>query len=216
MINQNYKTLTILLAVALILACAPVLVPSAPPTLDPISLNTAIAQTSGAALTQNAANQPSTPTLTFTPLPTKTPTEIPSPTPTFIFILATNTVPSPTKTQAPTAAPASGGGDCRVISQDPANNTTFSPGKNFDASWLVKNNGTNTWDENSADYRYASGDKIQRQDIYDLPVSVAPGDRVEIIVEMKAPNNSGTYTTTWQIRQGKNIVCSMSLTIIVS
>src|SRR6266508_4888159 len=206
MIQKNYKTLTILLAMALILACAPVLVPSAPPTLDPNSLNTAIAQTSGAALTQNAANQPSTPTLTLTALPTKTPTEIPSPTPTFIFILSTNTVPSPTKTQAPTASSGVSGGGCEVISQDPANNTTLSPGKNFDASWLVKNKGTKTWDENSADYRYASGDKIHKQSISDLPTSVAPGGQVEIIVDMKAPNNSGTYSTTWQIRMGKNTV----------
>ena len=48
----------------------------------------------------------------------------------------------------------------RLISQDPANNTRLlSKEHTFETHWQVINIGTNGWDENSADYRYFSGDK---------------------------------------------------------
>jgi hypothetical protein len=34
-------------------------------------------------------------------------------------------------------------------------------------------------------------------------------------VDMQAPKNSGTYTTTWNMRAGSKIFCTMTLTIVV-
>jgi hypothetical protein len=214
MVRKNYRALLITLAVMLTFACAPVFItPVAPPTLDPISLNTAIAQTAGAAATQTAVFQPPTSTLTFTPLPTRSPTEAPSSTPTFIFILPTNTVPTSTPTLNPTSSGSTSG--CEVVSQDPENDTEFSPREDFDAHWVVRNTGDSTWDANSVDYRYVRGDALHQQEIYDLPNNVAAGRRIDLGVDMRAPNDEGEYSTTWQVRSGSRVLCSMRLTIIV-
>jgi hypothetical protein len=102
-----------------------------------------------------------------------------------------------------------------VVSQEPENNTVFDPREDFDAFWEVRNTGDNTWDANSIDYRYARGDEIHQQEIYDLPDNVGAGRRIDLGVDMRAPNRAGTYTTTWQVRMGRTVLCSMSLTIIV-
>ena len=138
MLKQNYRMLAICLVIALLLACAPIAVatPPAPPTFDPLSINTIIAQTAGAAATQTFVLQP---TLTPSPTITRTPTEIPSSTPTFIFILSTPTVPSSTPTLKVSAEPYA----CRVISQDPANDTVLVKGIPFKTHWQVINIGTN-------------------------------------------------------------------------
>lgn len=200
----------------LVLACAPTLLPaSAPvPTFDPNSINTAIVLTSDAAATQTALMMPPTltPTVTLFPTNTQPPTE--SPTPTFIFILPTSTVPSSTPTLDTSASGSKYA--CRVDSQTPVDNTAFAPGVSFDAHWLVTNIGTDAWDSNSADYRYSNGDKIHKNAIYDLNKSVSPGRQTEIVVDMKAPDSSGTYTTTWKINIGKNKFCTMNLTIVVN
>jgi hypothetical protein len=105
---------------------------------------------------------------------------------------------------------------CRVNSQTPADNSTFAQGANFDAHWVVTNIGTDAWDSDSADYRFSNGDRIHKASIYDFSKSVAPGKQTEIVVDMKAPDSAGTYTTTWKINIGKNKFCSMNLTIIVN
>lgn len=199
---------------ALVLACAPTLVPeSAPvPTFDPNSINTAIGLTAEAAATQTALMIPPTLTPTVTMFPSNTPPPSETPTPTFLFILSTPTVPSST----PTLEVSGSQYACRVNSQTPADNSTFAQGANFDAHWVVTNIGTDAWDSDSADYRFSNGDRIHKASIYDFSKSVAPGKQTEIVVDMKAPDSAGTYTTTWKINIGKNKFCSMNLTIIVN
>ena len=45
--------------------------------------------------------------------------------------------------------------------------------------------------------------------------AVPSGEQVDIFVEMWAPVDPGTYTTTWKIKVGKTEFCSMNLKIIV-
>ena len=212
MFKQNYRMLAIFLALALLLACAPIAVATppvaAPPTFDVLSLNTIIAQTAGAAATQTFVLQP-----TLTPMPTitKTPTEIPTSTPTFVFVLFTPTVPSPIPTLGVNGAKYA----CQVVSKTPADNTVFTKGIPFKTHWQVVNIGTFGWDENSADYRYAGGDKLHMSSAYDFSQSVPTGGVIDIIVEMQTPDEPGTYTTTWKIGVGKERFCSMSITILV-
>jgi hypothetical protein len=216
MIHRNYRIFSFLIMTALVLACAPTLVPAPVPvpTFDPNSINTAIGLTAEAAATQTALMMPPTLTPTVTMFPSNTPPPTATSTPTFIFILPTSTVPSSTPT-----VDTSGDGSqfaCRVDSQTPPNNSAFAQGANFDAHWVVTNIGTDAWDSSSADYRYNNGDRIHRASIYDLNKSVPSGKQTEIVVAMKAPDSAGTYTTTWKINIGKNKFCSMSLTIIVN
>ncbi len=208
MLKRNQRVLAILLAMALLLACAPLATPIAPPTFDLLSINTIIAQTAGAAATQTFVLLP---TLTITPTFTPVPTEIPSSTPTFIFILPTSTVPSSTPTLDQSSEPY----DCRVLSQSPVDDAAFVPGIAFQARWQVGNIGTQTWGVNSTDYRYVSGAKFHKGGIYDMSTSVPPGEQVDIYVEMWAPTDPGSYTTTWKIKVGKTEFCPMKLKIIV-
>jgi hypothetical protein len=212
MFKRNYRMLAIFFAIALLLACAPIAVatpPAAPPTFDLLSLNTIIAQTAGAAATQTFVLQP---TLTPSPTITRTPTEIPSSTPTFIFILFTPTLTPP----IPTLGPASAKYACRVVSQIPADNVVMARGLPFVAHWQVMNIGTFGWDENSSDYRYASGDKLHKTSGFDFNQSVPTGGVINLVVEMKTPNDPGAYSTTWKIAVGKERFCPMNLTIVVN
>lgn len=218
--RRSYRIFSFLIVTALVLACAPTLAPASTPNpvFDPNSINTAIVLTANAAATQTALLMPPSLTPTVTLLPTNTLPPSETPTPTFIFILPTSTVPSSTPTPEPTQDGSGSGGSgyaCRINSQDPADNTVYAPGASFNASWQVTNTGNGKWDASSADYRYVSGDKIHQTAIYDFSKSVGVGKSTVIIVNMKAPNAPGTYSTAWKIVIGKSRFCTMNLTIVV-
>jgi hypothetical protein len=208
MFKRNYRILALLFAIALLLACAPVAAttPPVPPTFDPFSVNTIIAQTAGAAATQTFVLLP---TLTPTPTVTKTPTEVPSSTPTFLFVLATPTVPSLTPTLEISSNPYA----CRLVSQNPVDDSLVAKGADFAVLWRVLNVGVNAWDANSVDYHYFNGEKLHKASVYDLQNSVPTGGQIDIIVNMKAPKEQGTYLTTWSLRVGKQDFCKLHLTI---
>jgi hypothetical protein len=81
--------------------------------------------------------------------------------------------------------------------------------------WHVRNNGSSSWDSDSADYRYVNGDRLHVNSIYDFNNTVAPGSSVDIVVDMVTPGQAGTYTTRWRITIGNNEFCTMEVTIIV-
>lgn len=228
--DRTRASLTVLAAVMLLSCALPTsfleLIAAPAPTLDEQTLNLYVAQTAAAAATQTLLAAPSpywSPTLvpTFTPIVSTTPSPVPSLTPTFIFQVASPTVPKPTATRTATrvsstsTSTASTKFACEFIAQDPDNGTVFDPNEDFDTRWRVKNTGTRTWDENGTDYLYKSGDKIHKQAAYDFPKTVAPGKSVDLIVDMRAPTDPGSYTTRWEIRIGSNRFCTMRLTIEV-
>ncbi|OGO36260.1 MAG: hypothetical protein A2Z03_07860 [Chloroflexi bacterium RBG_16_56_8] len=200
-------------ATLVVSACAPLLAPPAAPTLDPGTLNTIIAQTAGAAATQTALVSPPTSTLIPTPtlLIATTATEIPSLTPTFIFVLRTPTKPRPTATASRRDAKYA----CEVLSQMPEDNVVLSPGTVFVVRWQVKNTGVREWDGDNMDYRFLSGAALHKKSAYDLYKTVPVGGTADIIVDMQAPDNPDTYSTTWYLRVGKNGFCNMRLIIVV-
>jgi hypothetical protein len=201
-------------AAVLALSCAPLSVIGLP-TQAPGAVDTMVAQTAAAAASRTASvAATATATSTFTPTPSRTPTVTPTFTPTYIFLFKTST---PSRTLTP-----SGGGystdpyHCEFISQTPANGSSMKPRADFDWDWKVRNNGTKRWDVGSVDYLYVSGDKFYKQDSYDLPRDVGTGGTVELTVDMVAPKNPGTYTTTWGLMTGKTIFCRVSFQIVVS
>jgi hypothetical protein len=226
--DRTRASLTVLAAITLLSCALPTsvlqLIAPPAPTLDELTLNLYVAQTAAAAATQTSLAAPSpyrSPTLvpTFTPIVSTTPSPVPSLTPTFIFQVASPTVPKPTATRTATRAPSTSTANtkfaCEFIAQEPDNGEVFDPNEDFDARWRVKNIGTRTWEENGSDYLYKSGDKIHKQAAYDFPKTVAPGKSVDLIVDMRAPTDPGTYTTRWEIRIGSNRFCTMRLTIEV-
>ena len=208
MLKRNQRVWATLFAIVFLLACSPFTTPSAPPTFDLLSINTSIAQTAGAAATQTFVLLP---TATITQTITPVPTEIPSSTPTFIFILSTSTVPTSTPTQGLSSLQY----NCQVLSQGPLDDTTIVAGQPFQAHWLVRNLGTETWGTNSADIRYYGGAKLHRAPVLDMENAIPSGEKLDVYVNMWAPVDPGTYTTTWKIKVGKTEFCSMKVKIIV-
>jgi len=205
-------------ALALVMACVvPNLAPPSVPTVNPGAVNTFIAQTVIAAGTRTAAAMPS-PTLTATLTPIQnTPTSSPTITPTVIFVLSS---PTPLVIPTFTGLPSSGDSSsanyaCRITKVSPANGSSFNARDDFDAVWTVSNIGQKNWDRNTVDYIYSSGDKFHKISGYDLSKNVKIGESLELGVDMQAPKNSGTYTTTWTMRAGDKTFCNMTLTIVV-
>ena len=208
--------LVFLFATLVVSACAPLLAPPAAPTLDTGALNTIVAQTAGAAATQTALVPPpsSTPIPTSTLLITTTATEIPPLTPTFVFALTTATKPKPTATNSDEADEAAQYA-CEVLSQMPEDNVAYAPNTDFDVRWQVKNTGTKDWEAGSTDYRFLTGAELHENPIYDLYKTVPVGGIADIIIDMRAPAEPDTYSTTWYLRVGKTGFCNMRLTIVV-
>jgi hypothetical protein len=213
--TRKTKLFVWITALALIMACAPSLVTPSVPTVDPGAVGTFIALTVNAASTQTAAAIPSlTPTPTITPT-VSTETPIPTATVTFVFILS-----SPTPLVIPTFTSSGGGTSsdnfaCRITRVSPANGTGFNPRDDFDAIWTVRNIGQRNWDRNSIDIVYSSGAKIHKVSGYDLDSNVKVGDSIDVGVDMQAPKDSGTYSTTWVMRRGDSSFCTLNLTIVV-
>jgi hypothetical protein len=86
----------------------------------------------------------------------------------------------------------------------------------FDAIWEVKNTSSETWDMHAVDYRYASGEKLNKTTVpYDLPVSVKPGETVKLLADMLAPAKTGTFSTTFVLVGDQGTLCTLPLTITV-
>ena len=58
--------------------------------------------------------------------------------------------------------------------------------------------------------RHADADAATaEQALYDLPTNVAPNRQVNLAVKMVAPKSIGSFVTTWVMRIGNEIFCSM-------
>jgi hypothetical protein len=184
----------------------------------PGAIQTVVAGTAHAAQTQTAERLPPSATASLTPTATLTASPTPSLTPTFIFSLRS---PVPTRTNTPeggsTSAPVSGSGAhaCRLISQDPKDNTTLKSNARFDMKWELQNAGTATWISDDVDFEYVSGRKMHDKDVYDLPHDVAPGETISMTVSMNAPKLAGDWKTVWTLRYGSNDFCHVDVTIVV-
>ncbi len=76
--------------------------------------------------------------------------------------------------------------------------TAFAPGAEFTKEWQLRNNGTCPW---STEYSvvFVGGDQMSAEDAYPLERTVAPGQTLDVAIEMIAPDAPGTYRGNWQI-----------------
>jgi hypothetical protein len=76
--------------------------------------------------------------------------------------------------------------------------TVFGPGNQFTASWRLRNNGTCPW---TTEYSLAfvGGDQLGGPESVPLPNVVAPGQTVDVSVDLVAPEQPGDYRSNWQI-----------------
>ena len=192
-----------------------VTLPSAPAltTSVPGAVETIVFQTAAVAGAQTASLLPPTATFTSTPLPTRTASATPTFTPTFIIRIGPRVSSS---TAVPTDLTQSSGDlGCKLLSQSPADGSHFAPKENFSVSWRVRNTGSADWKASSVDFAYISGAKIHETGLYDLINNVRVDATVNLVVDMIAPKNSGTYTTIWALRQNSVEFCHVDLKIHV-
>ena len=78
--------------------------------------------------------------------------------------------------------------------------TIMKPGEDFKKTWAIQNTGTCAWTEGYV-LAFASGDNM---DGYDLPIaknqSVAPGQVVNMTINMTAHVAEGTYIGYWRMK----------------
>jgi hypothetical protein len=124
--------------------------------------------------------------------------------------------PPPLETTPP-PPPATTG--CLLVSQTPADGTTYNVGIPFNTTWVLKNAGNTNWDPANVDFVYVgAANNIPLHtgsDIYDLSTAVSPGATYNFTVQMIAPFNMGTYGEMWQISQDNQIVCQFYVYITV-
>jgi hypothetical protein len=84
------------------------------------------------------------------------------------------------------------------ISETIEDDTEFDANAPFTKTWRLKNIGTCTWNTN---YKlvYASGDKMSGPASKNLPQAVAPGEQIDISVDLTAPAGEGTYKGFWKV-----------------
>lgn len=127
------------------------------------------------------------PTATFPPLPSATFTPVP---------------PTP---RPPTATPLPCDQAKFVKDVTVPDNTVFSPGTPFTKTWRLRNSGSCIWSLGYA-IVFAGGDRMGAPDSNVLPKPVAPGETVDVSVNLIAPNASGTYRGNWKLRNNANQV----------
>jgi hypothetical protein len=77
--------------------------------------------------------------------------------------------------------------------------TEFTPGTAFVKTWQLKNSGTTTW-TSAYSLVFAKGERMGGPDSLPLPGTVAPGQTVDLSLNLTAPQKLGAATGFWQLR----------------
>ncbi len=77
--------------------------------------------------------------------------------------------------------------------------TIVAPGASFWKTWRVLNSGSCSWDS-TYKFVFFSGDIMGGAYVYNFPGVAAPGQNVDIPIELFAPQDNGTYTGYWKIQ----------------
>ena len=135
-------------------------------------------------------------------------TQVPAFTPTSLPVVDLPTLlTSPTAgvTTVPPTAPAAGSSNIKPcysanFVQDVTipDGTIVTPGQTFWKTWRVLNSGSCSWDS-TYKFVFNDGDLMGGGYVYPFPGAAAPGQTVDIPIELYAPTNAGTYTGTWLI-----------------
>ncbi|MHC1772571.1 MAG: NBR1-Ig-like domain-containing protein [Flexilinea sp.] len=95
------------------------------------------------------------------------------------------------------------------------------PGSSFTKTWRIKNSGSITW---NSGYQlvFSSGNQMSGPASVSLPYSVAPGQTIDISVNLVAPNYGGTFRGNWMIRSdtgqlfGVGTSCKVAMWVEIS
>ncbi|OQX61893.1 MAG: hypothetical protein B6I38_07850 [Anaerolineaceae bacterium 4572_5.1] len=156
-------------------------------TPNPNAVFTAAAQTASVQLTQAAQSHPTQPAATNPPLAPPT--------------LASSATPD-----LPTITPTQDCDKAKFITDVTVDDgTVFASGENFTKTWRLKNIGSCAW---TTDYAlvFDNGEQMGGLSPKPLTGNVAPGETVDISIDLTAPAADGSYTGNWQIRNASNVL----------
>ncbi len=106
--------------------------------------------------------------------------------------------------------------NCKIESTSPAFGTKYPAGGDFDGHWVVSNTGNKSWGSGDVDFLYMNGTKMHLgADKLDLSKTVAPKEKIDLILDMLAPTTAGTYQETWALRNGNITYCYVTVSIVV-
>jgi len=88
------------------------------------------------------------------------------------------------------------------ISETIPDGTKYNPNTNFTKTWRWRNDGTCTWNT-SYQLVFYSGDQMGGSAVKNFTQNVAPGEQVDISVDLKSPGSAGTYKGYWKLRDNK-------------
>ncbi len=127
------------------------------------------------------------PTATVRPSLTLTPSPV---------ITLDRTRPAPgTPTSSQSCNQAAAGNPIDVTVPD---GTVFAPGEIFSKTWRIINDGTCTWTRMYA-LVFFSGSSLNATQVNYLPAEVAPGEAIDLTVELEAPQDAGVYQSNWML-----------------
>ena len=83
--------------------------------------------------------------------------------------------------------------------------TEFEPGEDFKKTWRLKNDGTCTWSTSYA-LVFADGNAMNGPVSFPMPENVAPGETIDLSVNLTAPSKPDTYRGNWRLRNASGAV----------
>lgn len=175
-------SLALLTLILTTLACGPDAAPEATePIEDDVATAVALTRTAHAIAMETLAPDTETPgpTATHTTEPTPTDTPIPSPTP---FCDRAS-----------------------FISESIPDGMDFEPDTPFTKSWRLQNAGNCSW---TSEYSlvFDHGDLMSAPTVVPFSGNVAPGQEVDVEVDMVSPSAEGTYTGHWMLRNNAGVL----------
>jgi len=82
--------------------------------------------------------------------------------------------------------------------------TTYTPGATFRKTWRLRNIGTCTWTPSYA-LVFDSGERMGAPTAVNFPSNVAPGQTVDLSLDLTAPTTAGHYFGYWKLRNANNV-----------
>jgi hypothetical protein len=108
----------------------------------------------------------------------------------------------PTATSRITCDQAAPGNPIDVTIPD---DTVLQPNQSFTKIWRLQNSGTCTWSKAYA-VAFFSGDQMGAPPSVPLAGDVAPGQSVDIAVDMVTPSKAGKYQGNWKLRNASSVL----------
>ena len=82
--------------------------------------------------------------------------------------------------------------------------TKLNAGSAFTKTWRLQNSGSCKWDA-GFDIVFSKGNQLGANAVYDIPAEVAPGQTIDISINMVAPSANGKHSSEWLLKSSNGV-----------